>query len=219
MIFFRLARTTSVYSSTKCRVFHNGTFFRLIKHSHFTQMVYWNLNAQLQDQSVNGNLHKAQQFWEADCSWLLLLWTPNVHSVSNRPPTTLSHTVPFQYSPHLCHGLPTCLFLPGLTTRTTWDIFLFAPTRVICHAHCNFPDFITLIMFAEDCKPYGPQLRNSIQFLATYSFWGRNISLGTPFSKTVNAYSINIKHEVSTPYKRRKYTSSCISKSQTDLRQ
>jgi len=30
--FFRLARTSSVYSCTKCRVFHNVTFFRSIKY-------------------------------------------------------------------------------------------------------------------------------------------------------------------------------------------
>jgi len=34
--FFRLARTISIYSSTRCRVFHNVTLFRFIKYSHFT---------------------------------------------------------------------------------------------------------------------------------------------------------------------------------------
>ena len=34
--FFRFARTISIYSSTKCRIFHNVTFLRFIKYSHFT---------------------------------------------------------------------------------------------------------------------------------------------------------------------------------------
>ena len=166
-----------------------------------------------------GSLYKADYVWSLNnrggkCLQRGTDWT-------SQPTSFFSILSPAQYWVSSTNHLTTSYAvssIPPLPRPSSVQIFSSTP----CSQTLSF--LSSRNVSDQFSHPYKTTGKIIVLYILIFKFLGSNLEdkrfcLGTPFSKTVNAYSINTKDEVSSPYKRRKCTSLCIGKFQTDLRE
>jgi len=161
-----------------------------------------------------------QSPWEANClsaNWGIscTLWYMKLHHHMDKSQPlhhvvcqiSLVHTIQsyclkihFNFLFLLCLGIPNDLFPSSFPVQNMYVLFFFI--HATCPAHLILLDFITQIIFGEQCKSWNSSLCHLTQSFVIPSLLVPNIFLSTLFSSICSLYSmLSVTFQGLHPYK------------------